>query len=91
MLTRSPRACRSGSAASFAETIFLLTQSVPYNFGVLTQLLNEPLEFEDRFSTGSMRNIYSPNVVPRGADVDEIAKKMGKDPVAFRRSSCATG
>jgi isoquinoline 1-oxidoreductase beta subunit len=69
---------------SFAESIFLLTQSVPYNFGVVTQLLNEiPL----KFNTGSMRNIYSPNVATaRELVVDMLAKKTGKDPVAFRRS-----
>ena len=69
---------------SFAESIFLLSQSVPYNFGVVTQLLNEvPLQF----NTGSMRNIYSPNVAcARELVVDQLAKKMGKDPVAFRRS-----
>ncbi|GAB3886750.1 molybdopterin-dependent oxidoreductase [Kibdelosporangium lantanae] len=68
---------------SFAESIFLLTQSVPYNFGVVTQLLNEiPL----KFNTGSMRNIYSPNVVTAlELVVDQLAKKMGKDPIAFRR------
>jgi isoquinoline 1-oxidoreductase beta subunit len=69
---------------SFAESIFLLTQSSPYNFGVTTQLLNEiPL----KFNTGSMRNIYSPNVVTaQELVVDRLAAKMGKDPVTFRRS-----
>ncbi|MBB5895379.1 molybdopterin cofactor-binding domain-containing protein [Kutzneria kofuensis] len=69
---------------SFAESIFLLTQSSPYNFGVTTQLLNEiPL----KFNTGSMRNIYSPNVVTaQELVVDRLAAKMGKDPVSFRRS-----
>lgn len=68
---------------SFAESIFLLTQSVPYNFGVVTQLLNEiPL----KFNSGSMRNIYSPNVATaRELTVDMLAAKMRKDPVAFRR------
>ena len=68
---------------TFAESIFLLTQQVPYNFGVVTQLLNEiPLEF----NTGSMRNIYSPNVLcAQELVVDMLAKKMRKDPVAFRR------
>jgi isoquinoline 1-oxidoreductase subunit beta len=67
----------------FAESIFLLTQSVPYHFGVVTQLLNEiPL----KFNTGSMRNIYSPNVATaRELVVDMLARKVGKDPVAFRR------
>ena len=68
---------------SFAETIFELSQSSPYNFGVTTQLLNEvPL----KFNTGSMRNIYSPNVVcAQELVVDRLAAEMGKDPVAFRR------
>ncbi|MCQ4079422.1 molybdopterin-dependent oxidoreductase [Streptomyces sp. RB6PN25] len=68
---------------SFAETIFELTQSSPYDFGITTQLLNEvPLQF----NTGSMRNIYSPNVVcAQELVVDRLAEKMGKDPVQFRR------
>ncbi|AJT69259.1 hypothetical protein T261_7662 [Streptomyces lydicus] len=68
---------------TFAETIFQLTQSAPYDFGVTTQLLNEvPL----KFNTGSMRNIYSPNVAcARELMVDQLAERMGKDPVAFRR------
>lgn len=68
---------------TFAQTIFLLTQELPYNFGVVTQLLNET---DERFNTGSMRNIYSPDV--RTANelvVDELAKKLHQDPVAFRR------
>jgi isoquinoline 1-oxidoreductase subunit beta len=73
-----------GGNLGFAESIFLLSQNVPYDFGVVTQLLNEvPL----KFNTGSMRNIYSPNVAcARELVVDQLAKKMGKDPVAFRRS-----
>lgn len=69
----------------FAETIFSLTQELPYNFGVVTQLLNEPLEFEDKFSTGSMRNIYSPDTcVASELTIDKIAQLVGKDPVEFR-------
>ncbi|MET9313749.1 molybdopterin cofactor-binding domain-containing protein [Kribbella sp. NPDC003505] len=73
-----------GGNLSFAETIFALTQSSPYNFGVTTQLLNEiPL----KFNTGSMRNIYSPNVVcAEELVVDQLARKMGQDPVRFRRN-----
>jgi isoquinoline 1-oxidoreductase beta subunit len=73
-----------GGNLSFAETIFELTQSSPYNFGVTTQLLNEvPL----KFNTGSMRNIYSPNVVcAEELVVDRLAAKMGQDPVRFRRN-----
>ncbi|WP_350280769.1 molybdopterin cofactor-binding domain-containing protein [Kribbella sp. HUAS MG21] len=69
---------------SFAQTIFALTQTSPYNFGVTTQLLNEiPL----KFNTGSMRNIYSPNVVcAEELMVDQLAARMGQDPVRFRRN-----
>ncbi|WP_344314883.1 molybdopterin cofactor-binding domain-containing protein [Fodinicola feengrottensis] len=68
----------------FSETVFSLSQSVPYNFGVTTQLLNE---VQLDFHTGSMRNVYSPNVTcARELVVDQLAAKMGKDPMAFRRS-----
>ncbi|WP_435202492.1 molybdopterin cofactor-binding domain-containing protein [Janibacter sp. GS2] len=69
---------------TFSQTIFTLTQELPYNFGVVTQLLNET---DDRFNTGSMRNIYSPDV--RTASelvIDELARQLRKDPVEFRRS-----
>jgi len=70
--------------ATFAEIIFQLTQSSPYSFGDTRQVLTEiPLEFH----TGSMRNIYSPNVVcAEELLVDRLAAAMGKDPVAFRRA-----
>jgi isoquinoline 1-oxidoreductase beta subunit len=67
----------------FAETIFALTQEIPYDFGAVTQTLTET---DDRFNTGSMRNIYSPDV--RAAAelvVDKLAAAMGKDPYRFRR------
>ena len=68
----------------FSETVFELTQNVPYNFGVTTQLLNE---VDTGFHTGSMRNIYSPNVrVAQELVVDELARAMGKDPYHFRRT-----
>ncbi|MGQ5651689.1 molybdopterin cofactor-binding domain-containing protein [Streptomyces sp. NPDC003631] len=69
---------------AFSETIFTLTQQTPYNFGVVTQLLSET----DRgFNTGSMRNIYSPNVrCAQELVVDELAKRLGKDPYAVRRA-----
>lgn len=69
-------------ALGFSETIFTLTQELPYNFGVVTQLLNET---DARFNTGSMRNIYSPDVAcANELVVDQLARKMGRDPLAFR-------
>jgi isoquinoline 1-oxidoreductase beta subunit len=69
---------------TLSQTIFDLTQSSPYNFGVTTQALNE---VDLAFSTGSMRNIYSPNVVcAQELIVDQLAAAMGQDRVAFRRS-----
>ncbi|MEB3368584.1 molybdopterin cofactor-binding domain-containing protein [Saccharopolyspora mangrovi] len=69
--------------ASFSQTIFTYTQTMPYGFGATTQLLNET----DRgFNTGSMRNIYSPDVTTaRELIVDQLAAKMGEDPHRFRQ------
>jgi isoquinoline 1-oxidoreductase beta subunit len=69
----------------FSEAIFTLTQNVPYNFGVVTQLLNEIYDIQT-FNTSSVRNIYSPDV--RTASelvIDRVADEMGKDRLAFRR------
>ncbi|WP_306319105.1 MULTISPECIES: xanthine dehydrogenase family protein molybdopterin-binding subunit [unclassified Streptomyces] len=68
---------------TFSETFFQLTQSMPYDFGVYSRLLNET---DKGFNTGSMRNVYSPDVTcARELIVDQLAAKMGKDPLAFRR------
>ncbi|MFF3518741.1 molybdopterin cofactor-binding domain-containing protein [Streptomyces sp. NPDC002573] len=68
---------------TFSETIFALSQQTPYQFGVVTQLLSET---DKGFHTGSMRNIYSPNVrCAQELVVDELAKRMGKDPYRMRR------
>ncbi|OZM71138.1 isoquinoline 1-oxidoreductase [Amycolatopsis antarctica] len=65
--------------------IFLLTANVPYKFGVTTQLLNEIYEF-DTFPTGSVRNLFNSEVVTsREIVVDEVARKLGKDPYEFRK------
>lgn len=73
---------------SFAQSVFITTIKCPYNFGVVTQLLNEvPLKMH----TGSWRSVYSANT--RGAEeilVDEIARRLRKDPVAFRREFLKT-
>ena len=70
----------------YAEAVFALTQNVPYNFGVVTQLLNEIYDY-NTFNTSSVRNIYSPNVTTATElMVDQVANAMGKDPYQFRRS-----
>ncbi len=83
MLTSSAAELPAGLGnLGFAESIFALTQELPYNFGAVTQLLNET---DTRFNTGSMRNIYSPDV--RTANelvIDQLARAMRKDPLAFR-------
>ncbi len=68
---------------TLSESVFELTQTTPYNFGVNTRLLNE---VDMRFNTQSTRNIYSPDVcMARELMVDQIAERMGKDPYEFRR------
>ncbi|MGW8378118.1 molybdopterin cofactor-binding domain-containing protein [Streptomyces sp. ODS28] len=83
MITSTAAKLPVAGNATFAQTIFQLTQSTPYDFGATTALLNEvPLGF----NTGSMRNIYSPNVAcARELIVDQLAEKTGRDPVEFRR------
>ncbi|GAA2652183.1 molybdopterin-dependent oxidoreductase [Streptomyces aculeolatus] len=67
----------------FSQTFFHLSQSMPYDFGPHSRLLNET---DKGFNTGSMRNVYSPDVVcARELVVDRLAAKMGKDPYGFRR------
>jgi isoquinoline 1-oxidoreductase beta subunit len=66
--------------------VFALTQNVPYNFGLATQLLNEIYNY-DTFNTSSVRNIYSPNVTTATElMVDQVANAMRWDPYQFRRS-----
>ena len=70
----------------YAQFFFTLTANVPYNFGVVTQLLNEVYE-PGTFNTSSVRNVYSPEVTtPRELMVDQLAKAMGQDPLQFRRA-----
>lgn len=67
----------------FSQTFFHLSQSMPYDFGVHSRLLSET---DKGFNTGSMRNVYSPDVTcARELIVDRLAAKMGKDPFTFRR------
>lgn len=74
----------SAGGVSLSQAFFLLTEKVPYELGVTTQLLAEvPLDMH----TGSWRSVYSGTV--RVADeimMDELARALGQDPVAFRRA-----
>ncbi|MEV5897488.1 molybdopterin cofactor-binding domain-containing protein [Nonomuraea fuscirosea] len=66
----------------FAQTFFHLSQEMPYAFGVVGQLLSETGK---GFNTGSMRNVYSPDVAcARELIVDRLAAKTGRDPYRFR-------
>jgi isoquinoline 1-oxidoreductase beta subunit len=65
------------------QTVFQLTQKVPYDFGLATQLLSDvPLAFP----TGSWRSIYSGQTsTVNEIMVDEIARALRVDPMTFRR------
>ncbi len=65
------------------QSVFTLSQNLPYAFGVATQTLTDvPLAFP----TGSWRSIYSGQTATvNEIMVDEIARALHTDPVAFRR------
>jgi isoquinoline 1-oxidoreductase beta subunit len=66
-----------------AQTVFELSQNMPYNYGVTDQVLDE---VDMDFITGAMRNIYSPDVATaRELLTDRVAKEVGLDPYTFRR------
>jgi isoquinoline 1-oxidoreductase beta subunit len=73
-----------GGNLGVAEVIYETTANVPYNYGVTDQVLNE---VDYGFQTGSMRNVYSPDVTATIELVTEqLAKEMGQDSYQFRRS-----
>jgi isoquinoline 1-oxidoreductase beta subunit len=75
-----------GGAFGYSQVFFNLTANVPYDFGVVTQALNEIYD-SSVFNTSSVRNVYSPEVTtPRELMVDQLAKALGRDPMAFRRA-----
>jgi isoquinoline 1-oxidoreductase beta subunit len=75
-----------GNFLGYSQAVFETTSNVPYNFGLVTQALNEIFQW-DTFHTGSVRNLYSPDVVTAvELMVDQLAKGMGQDPYRFRRS-----
>jgi isoquinoline 1-oxidoreductase beta subunit len=69
----------------FSQTVFHLSQNSPYEFGGESYLLNEvPIDVP----TSSWRSVYSGTVaVADEIMVDEIARRLGADPAAFRRST----
>lgn len=71
-------------AVGATQTVFVLTQKVPYNFGVETQLLTD---VSIPWPTSSWRSIYSGQyAVANEIMVDEIARAQRADPLAFRRT-----
>lgn len=73
----------------FSQTFFHLSTAMPYTFGVSSQLLNET---DKGFNTGSMRNVYSPDVTcARELIVDQLAARMGKDPCRLRQDFLRDG
>jgi isoquinoline 1-oxidoreductase subunit beta len=73
----------------YSQTVFHLTQNIPYEFGVETYLLSEvPLDV----ATSSWRSIYSGTAaVSDEIMVDEIARHLRQDPVAFRLGRLSGG
>jgi isoquinoline 1-oxidoreductase subunit beta len=85
LLTSMDQSLPKQNSLQFSQTVFTLTANVPYNFGSVTQLLNEIYDF-NTFNTSSVRNVYSPNVTTATElMVDRLAHSMGKDPLALRR------
>ena len=83
LLTAMDQSLPKQNSLQFSQTVFTLTANVPYNFGSVTQLLNEIYDF-NTFNTSSVRNVYSPNVcTATELMVDKVAAAMKKDPVAF--------
>ncbi len=76
-----------GDFLGYAQAIVTLTANVPYNFGAVTQLLNEVYNDDVTFNTSSARNIYSPEVTTsKELMVDQMARVMRQDPYRFRRA-----
>jgi isoquinoline 1-oxidoreductase subunit beta len=75
-----------GGNLGYSRQIFNLTANVPYNFGRVSQQLNEIYEY-NTFNTSAVRNVYSPEVTtPRELMIDRLARAMRQDPYQFRRS-----
>jgi isoquinoline 1-oxidoreductase subunit beta len=76
----------AGNFLAYSQGLFNLTANVPYNFGVVTQLLNEIYQY-NTFNTSSVRNVYSPEVgTATELIVDQLAGAFGQDRYKFRRA-----
>jgi isoquinoline 1-oxidoreductase subunit beta len=85
LLTATAAVPPDANYLEYSAAIFLLTASVPYNFGAARQLLNEVYQY-NTFNTSSVRNIYSPEMRTAGKlIVDRLATAFGKDPYQFRQ------
>jgi isoquinoline 1-oxidoreductase beta subunit len=74
-----------GNEMAYSQGVFSLTANVPYNFGIVSQVMDEIYEY-NTFNTSAVRNIYSPDVcTSKEVMVDRVAEAMGKDPYRFRR------
>lgn len=86
ILTAMGATLPGANSLGYSQAIFNLTQNVPYNFGAVTQLLNEIYAY-NTFNTSSVRNIYSPNVTTATElMVDQVARAMGQDAYQLRRA-----
>jgi isoquinoline 1-oxidoreductase subunit beta len=73
---------------TIGAAFFNISQVCPYNFGVVTESLNE-VSYD--MPTATWRSVYSAQA--RTAEeilVDEIAKALGKNPIAMRRTFLKT-
>jgi len=73
---------------TIGTAFFSLSQSCPYNFGVVTESLNE-VSYD--MPTATWRSVYSAQArTSEEILVDEIAKALGTDPVTMRRKFLKT-
>jgi isoquinoline 1-oxidoreductase beta subunit len=85
--TQLPAPLNAGNL-SISETLFETTIKSPYNYGVVTQQLTE---LPAQFHTASFRSVYS--FATRGSEeilADEIAARLGQDPVDYRLATLKT-
>jgi isoquinoline 1-oxidoreductase subunit beta len=70
--------------AGFSQSLFYLTAANPYDVGLGQPALNEVYDY-DTFNTSSTRNVYGPDMTTaREVVLEEVARKLGKDPMLFR-------